>query len=67
MDHSQFHELRILINSYRLPNETNVELINRISQDHNLLAQIASTAPTLNFNIGVVKQVITSDNFINQL
>lgn len=67
MDHNQFHELKILINSYRLPNETNVDLINRISRNPDILAQVASASPSLNFNIGMVKQVILSDTFINQL
>lgn len=67
MDNNQFHELKILVNSYRLPNETSQTLITRIINSPEILAQIVNASQNLQFNSGMVKHVIMSDNFINQL
>lgn len=67
MDTNQFHELRILLNSYRLPSESNQALVTRILNNPEILAQIVSASQNLSFNSGMVKHVISNDNFINQL
>lgn len=61
-----YNTLRILINSYRLPGETNQELVNRVMNDNSIMTILVNSEPIIS-NGSVLKSLLSSPEFIISL
>lgn len=58
-----YNTLRILINSYRLPNESNQELVNRVMNDNSIMTVLVNSEPIIS-NDSVLRSLLSSHDFI---
>ena len=63
----QYNELTYIVRSFRLPQETNEQLVARVINDFNLLHACASVCSNLNCNITMVKMILQTPQFISNL
>lgn len=61
-----YNTLRILINSYRLPNESNQELVNRVMNDNSIMTVLVNSEPIIS-NDSVLRSLLSSRDFIATL
>lgn len=58
-----YSTLRIMINGYRKPNETNEELIDRVVNDSSIFNTLVNAEPFFS-NAALLKALLTSPDFI---
>lgn len=66
MNDQYYDTLRIIINSHRLPNETNDALVNRVVNDNQIFILLISSEPSFT-NAELLKGLILSPDFIKSL
>lgn len=61
-----YSTLRILINSHRLPNENNEQLVSRIKSDSRIISTIVNSEPFYS-NSSLLNALLSNPDFINTL
>ena len=61
-----YKTLRILINSYRLPQESNQELVDRVMSDNSIMTVLVNSEPIIS-NESVLRSLLSSPDFIATL